>query len=154
MLFWSAFSRIRTEYRPLRIQSECGKMRTRITPNMDTFYVMSFASLGTHLRLCQTRFSRHLNMRTSLNMRTICKLTELYAFILGRAFRKKRIDINIETYSQNMQWKIFKAKTCIFTKVNSFTVTFLRFFRIFHEKRVDTAFTEAAIRGVLYKSCS
>ena len=28
-LFWSAFSRIRTEY---------GKMRTRITPNTDTFY--------------------------------------------------------------------------------------------------------------------
>ena len=24
----------------LRIQSHCGKMRTRITPNMDTFYAM------------------------------------------------------------------------------------------------------------------
>ena len=24
----------------LRIQSECGKMRTRITPNTDTFYVV------------------------------------------------------------------------------------------------------------------
>ena len=24
----------------LRIQSECGKMRTRITPNRDTFYVV------------------------------------------------------------------------------------------------------------------
>ena len=24
----------------LRIQSDCGKMRTRITPNMDTFYAM------------------------------------------------------------------------------------------------------------------
>ena len=30
-LFWSVFS---------RIQSDCGKMRTRITPNMDTFYAM------------------------------------------------------------------------------------------------------------------
>ena len=30
-LFWSAFS---------RIQSECGKMRTTITPNMDTFYAV------------------------------------------------------------------------------------------------------------------
>ena len=34
-LFWSAFSRIRTEY---CIQSECGKMRTRITANTDTFH--------------------------------------------------------------------------------------------------------------------
>ena len=40
-LFWSAFSLIRTdngEYLSLRIQSECGKMQTRITPNTDTFY--------------------------------------------------------------------------------------------------------------------
>ena len=36
-LFWSAFSHIRTE---------CGKLRTRITPNTDTFYV------GTLLEFC------------------------------------------------------------------------------------------------------
>ena len=30
-LFWSAFS---------RIQSECREMRTRITPNTDTFYAV------------------------------------------------------------------------------------------------------------------
>ena len=40
-LFWSAFSRIRTEYGEiLRIQSECGKIRTRITPNTDTFHAV------------------------------------------------------------------------------------------------------------------
>ena len=39
-LFWSAFSRIR--YRvSLRIQSECGKMHTRINTNTDTFQVVS-----------------------------------------------------------------------------------------------------------------
>ena len=38
-LFWSAFSRIRTEYGEIPdILSKCGKMRTRITPNTDTFY--------------------------------------------------------------------------------------------------------------------
>ena len=37
-LFWSLFSGIRTEYGEiLHIQSKCGKMRTRITPNTDTF---------------------------------------------------------------------------------------------------------------------
>ena len=40
-LFWSAFSRKRTEYCvSLCIQSEHGKIRTRITPNMDTFYAV------------------------------------------------------------------------------------------------------------------
>ena len=39
--FWSVFSRIRTEYGvSLRIQSECGKIRTRKTPNTDTFHVV------------------------------------------------------------------------------------------------------------------
>ena len=43
-LFWSAFSRIRTKYRvSLRIQSECGKIRLRITPNPDTFHPVSLA---------------------------------------------------------------------------------------------------------------
>ena len=55
--FWSTFSPIRTEYSVrmysdwilspnvfgLNSQSECGKMRTRITPNTDTFHeVKSF----------------------------------------------------------------------------------------------------------------
>ena len=43
-LFWSVFSHILTEYRETRsIQSKCGKIRTRITPNKDTFHeVQSF----------------------------------------------------------------------------------------------------------------
>ena len=47
-LFWSVFSRIRTEYGEMRsispysrIQYEFGKIRTTITPNTDTFYAMS-----------------------------------------------------------------------------------------------------------------
>ena len=44
-LFWSAFSRIRTEYSvSLRIQSECGKIWTRISPNTDTFYTVHIIS--------------------------------------------------------------------------------------------------------------
>ena len=44
--FWSVFSRIRTEYGGiLRIQSECGKIRTRKTPNTDTFHVVCTASI-------------------------------------------------------------------------------------------------------------
>ena len=41
--FWSVFPCIRTEYGKIRsisvrIQSECGKIQTRKTPNMDTFH--------------------------------------------------------------------------------------------------------------------
>ena len=42
----------------LRIQSDCGKIRTRITPNTDTFYAVQF-SLRNWLRplLCKSLFS-------------------------------------------------------------------------------------------------
>ena len=43
-LLWSAFSRIRTEYG--EIQSECGKMRTRVTPNTDTFHEVYYAIIS------------------------------------------------------------------------------------------------------------
>ena len=40
-LFWSVFSRIQTEYRvSFHIQSKCRKIRTRITPNTDTFHAV------------------------------------------------------------------------------------------------------------------
>ena len=48
-LFCSAFSLIQTEYWEIRsispIQSKCGKMRTRITPNTDTFHAVFLSSL-------------------------------------------------------------------------------------------------------------
>ena len=40
-LFWSAFSRIRTEYRDVGCQTGCGKMWTRIIPNTDTFQAVT-----------------------------------------------------------------------------------------------------------------
>ena len=52
-LFWSTFSRIRTEYIEI-----CGKMRTRITPNTDTFHAVMMtlgACLKKHSTLENTR---------------------------------------------------------------------------------------------------
>ena len=44
-LFWSVFSRIRTEYSQIQsmfpYKSKCEKIRTRITPNMDTFHAVN-----------------------------------------------------------------------------------------------------------------
>ena len=44
--FWALYSRIRTEYREMRsispFQSEYGKIRTRKTPNTDTFHSVIF----------------------------------------------------------------------------------------------------------------
>ena len=49
-LFWFAFSLIRTEYGvSLRIQSECGKMRTNTNPKKDTFHALQ-ESNDTFLR--------------------------------------------------------------------------------------------------------
>ena len=51
-LFWSVVFRIQTEYEKhsvsLRIQSECGKVQTRITPNTDTFYAVWSFEECTH----------------------------------------------------------------------------------------------------------
>ena len=53
-LFWSVFSRIRTESVSLRIQSEYGEIQTRITQNTDTFYtVLQISSL-----CCKTKGRR------------------------------------------------------------------------------------------------
>ena len=47
-LFWSVFSRIWTEYEAsLRIQCECGKIRTRITPNTDTFHAVDLLRIDS-----------------------------------------------------------------------------------------------------------
>ena len=45
-LYFSAFG-LNTEiyFAALRIQFECGEIRTRITPNTDTFYAVSFKGL-------------------------------------------------------------------------------------------------------------
>ena len=50
-LFWSAFSHIRTGYR---------KMRTRITPNTDTFYAMTLLSI---LAPCKTNLDHSSDLR-------------------------------------------------------------------------------------------
>ena len=45
-IFWSVLSRIWTDYGEIgvsiRIQSECGKIRTRKAPNTDTFHAVHF----------------------------------------------------------------------------------------------------------------
>ena len=59
-LFWSAFSRIRTEHGvSLRIQSECGKIRTRITPNTETFHAVLII-----IFFCTYYFFVHMNFHT------------------------------------------------------------------------------------------
>ena len=61
--FWSVFSRIWIEYEDLRSKSsysksECGKIRTRKTPNMDTFHAVKCLNFNSkfagNLSLCHT----------------------------------------------------------------------------------------------------
>ena len=46
---------------PLRIQSECGKIRTRITLNTDTFYAVNFVKMNCFTKR-QVRVSRTIQM--------------------------------------------------------------------------------------------
>ena len=39
----------------LNIQSECGKIRIRITPNMDTFYAVIIIHIGTNDTTCKNK---------------------------------------------------------------------------------------------------
>ena len=52
-LLWSVFPRIRLEYgASLGIHSECREIRTRITPNTDTFHVVFLMLTVTSLTSC------------------------------------------------------------------------------------------------------
>ena len=66
--FWSVFPHIRTEYGKIRrIQSECGKIRSRKTPNTDTFHTIQALLLPKTISIkcidvtTQKMFSRCLN---------------------------------------------------------------------------------------------
>ena len=48
----------------VRIQSECGKIRTRITPNTDTFYAVydgSFWYFSQHFQIVKNNWSKFAN---------------------------------------------------------------------------------------------
>ena len=64
-LFWSVFSRIRTEYS--RIQSKCGKIRTRITPSTDTFCAVIFLKFSNFLTV---QFINRLATRGAIGLFT------------------------------------------------------------------------------------
>ena len=53
-LFWSAFFRIGTEYGEtpysVPMRENAGKMRTRITPNTDTFYALNLINVPTRYK--------------------------------------------------------------------------------------------------------
>ena len=89
--FWSALSRIRTEYErcrvSLRIQSDCGKMRTRITPNTNTFhsvlimkvflsakviselYIRTFVAILIVIKFLKKRILKAIEMVTKMQIR-------------------------------------------------------------------------------------
>ena len=57
-LFWSAFSCIWTEHGAIqgifsfRIKSKCGKIRTKITPNTDTFHLVAVTWHISYFNFC------------------------------------------------------------------------------------------------------
>ena len=67
--YFLAFSYIRTEYgEMLCMQSECRKIRTKITPNMDTFYAVKV--VGTISTV--TRSMNVINLEIIKNNQNYC----------------------------------------------------------------------------------
>ena len=87
-LVCSVFSRIRTEYGEisvsLRVQSKCGKIRTRITPNTDTFYTVRVVknlikSLYLSVRLAYRSYHQRCSMQKGV-LRKLTKFTEKHLY--------------------------------------------------------------------------
>ena len=55
----------------LRIQSECGKMRTRITPNTDTFYAVTTFSISKTKRYNKKYYPKSVTNETKITRRNI-----------------------------------------------------------------------------------
>ena len=85
-LFWSVFSRIRTEYGEIlrispylvRMWENAGKMRTRITPNTGTFYAVFFTM-------------RYIIPKPSENESEFGKITQFDGSVKCKSFQWKRI---------------------------------------------------------------
>ena len=86
-LFWSAFSRIRTEY---------GKMRTRITPNTDTFNAVENGPLRTPF------ITSFQSLKEPLKNRLWCLLRNWFCIWFQKCFRKLYTVIVMKLY---LQWK-------------------------------------------------
>ena len=95
-LFWSAFSRIWTEYgeESFRIQSKCRKMRTGITPNTDTFYAVVYTALVTFNENAVISFALKCSI---LNQKTIC-------WFKNKNFRMKKSSIRLNNKSIPTFW--------------------------------------------------
>ena len=83
--FWSTFSRIWTEYGNLNlcIQSKCKKIRTRKTPYLDNFYVVTDFVDAFDLKCNSTLTIILFNYKTKTSGSTVSKSTgrESHAFL-------------------------------------------------------------------------
>ena len=111
-----AFSRIQTDYFSdiflkywvsLRIQSECGKMRTRITPNTDTFYAVYLAN----------KMQKNQIFLIDLLTKTI-KNTEVEKSNARNIAELLREILNIKLLGENDSW-ILRCKSWFFYLSNS-----------------------------------
>ena len=79
--FWSVFSHIRTEYGEIlrmspysvRMRENLGRMQTRITPNTDTFYAVSYISYrDSSTTLVEAVFKQQKHYLTRKMLLVIC----------------------------------------------------------------------------------
>ena len=112
--FRSVFSRIRAEYVMysvcLRVQYECGEIRTRKTPNTDTFHAV-YISGEVHLKR-----SNRLNTYNLTNERALLQrfFTEVLRSFLTNSIKKNYLAASSTTSNLTKDNFFF---TCLFSRI-------------------------------------
>ena len=96
----------------LPIQSECGKIRTRITFNMDTFYAVGFYYVRRQLRITEPKYHKKRNIRL-IRLRFWCTI-KLFKGVLI-----KKTDF-FENNDVTLSWRVIK-RSKLWKKIESYS---------------------------------
>ena len=110
--FWSAFSRIRTEYREIQSISpysvKYGKIRTRVTPNTDTFHALIRSYLYFSNESLTTYFFSYLLI-------SFLSFLNLQLQVLSRFEIKKTFwDFRVFDFGLGQNWKFWNLRVFVF----------------------------------------
>ena len=91
----------------LRIQSKCGKMWARITPNTDIFYAVNFWAKNQHFQFKQS----HTNKRSSWSYYSIDGVRCNYSknFKADRVFNSKQEEEGWKRRSEGRRLQVYRA---------------------------------------------
>ena len=126
--YFPAFGLNTERYRvSLRIQSECGKIRTRTTPNTDTFYAVNISNsvmIFSFFNCDLTVFRNELKIRSHLFKFIVSKPSPLELRRNKLNGFRKRVSKMYQKFSCFSRAKLLQRKVDVFMRAISFTQCF------------------------------